>query len=148
MPIAAFKKADGEKWWPIKKSGGRKAERAVPEQSSAHAGLLSVSRGGRTMKYSRRQLLSVSISTVALLAWSRLSWAQNYPARPVRIIVPFAAGGPSDVIARLVTLKLTENLGKQFYVENQVGAGGNLGMLNAARAPPDGSTILSATSEI
>jgi len=98
------------------------------------------------MKYSRRQLLAASISTVALLDWSRLSWAQNYPARPVRIIVPFAAGGPSDVIARLVAQKLTENLGKQFYVENQVGAGGNLGMGNAARASPDGYTILFATS--
>src|SRR5258708_40194877 len=106
MPIAAFQKADGEKWWPIKKSRGIKAERAVPEQSSAHAGLLSVSRGGRTMKYSRRQLLSVSISTVALLAWSRLSWAQNYPARPVRIIVPFAAGGPMAWVDRPVPAKL------------------------------------------
>src|SRR5262249_56980071 len=120
------------------------AERAVPEQSPTHAGLLAVSRGGRMMKSSRRQLLSASISTVALLAWSRLSWAQNYPARPVRIIVPFAAGGPSDVIARLVAQKLTENLGKHFYVENQVGAGGNLGMRNAARASPDGYTNLFA----
>src|SRR5262245_23409937 len=127
MPIAAFEGRRREMVADHHKSRGTKTERAVPEQSSAHAGLLSVSRGGRTMKYSRRQLLSVSISTAAL-AWSRLSWAQNYPARPVRIIVPFAAGGPSDVIARLVAQKLTENLGKQFYVENQVGAGGNLGM--------------------
>jgi tripartite-type tricarboxylate transporter receptor subunit TctC len=73
---------------------------------------------------------------------SRIAWAQAYPSRPVRIIVPFAAGGPSDVIARLVAGKLTENLGKQFYVENQAGAGGNLGMGNAARAAPDGYTIL------
>jgi tripartite-type tricarboxylate transporter receptor subunit TctC len=64
----------------------------------------------------------------------------------VRIIVPFAAGGGRDVIARLIGQKLTENLGKQFYVENQVGAGGNLGMGNAARATPDGYTILFVTS--
>jgi tripartite-type tricarboxylate transporter receptor subunit TctC len=74
-----------------------------------------------------------------------MATAQSYPTRPVRIIVPFAAGGASDVTARLVAQKLTENLGKQFYVENQVGSGGNLGMGNAARAAADGYTILLVT---
>ena len=69
-----------------------------------------------------------------------------YPIRPVRIIVPFAAGGPGDLIARLIAQKLSEGLGKQFYVENQGGAGGNIGMGMVARAPADGYTIMIASS--
>ena len=69
-----------------------------------------------------------------------------YPDRPVRIIVPFAPAGPVDVVARLVGQKLTERFGKQFFVENQAGAGGNLGMGNAAKAAPDGHTILFVSS--
>jgi tripartite-type tricarboxylate transporter receptor subunit TctC len=89
------------------------------------------------MKLPRRQFLHLAGGAAALPAVSRAAWAQSYPTRPVRIIVPFAAGGPSDVIARLVAQKLTEILGKQFFVENQVGAGGNLAMGNAARAAPE-----------
>jgi tripartite-type tricarboxylate transporter receptor subunit TctC len=69
-----------------------------------------------------------------------------YPDRPVHIIVPFAPAGPTDVVARLIGQKLSERLGKQFVVENQAGAGGNLGMGNAARAAPDGYTILFVSS--
>jgi len=98
------------------------------------------------MKLPRRRFLQLAAGAAALPMVSRRAWAQAYPTRPVRIIVPFAAGGGSDVIARLVAQKLTENLGKQFYVENQNGAGGNLGMGNAARAAPDGYTILFMTS--
>jgi tripartite-type tricarboxylate transporter receptor subunit TctC len=98
------------------------------------------------MKIPRRQFLHLAGGAAALQPVSRIARAQDYPMRPVRIIVPFAAGGPSHLIARLVAQKLTENLGKQFYVENQVGAGGNLGMGNAARAAPDGYTILVASS--
>jgi len=94
------------------------------------------------MKLPRRKFLHLAASAVVLPALSHVASAQAYPTRPVRIIVPFAAGGGSDVIARLVAQKLTESLGKQFYVENQVGAGGNLGMGNAAKAAPDGHTIL------
>jgi tripartite-type tricarboxylate transporter receptor subunit TctC len=68
--------------------------------------------------------------------------AQTYPDKPVRMIVPFAAGGPTDVTARLIAHGLTESLGKQFYVENVGGAGGNTGTVQAARAAPDGYTIL------
>jgi len=71
---------------------------------------------------------------------------ETYPSRPVRIIVPFAAGGPGDLIARLVAQKLSEGLGKQFYVENQGGAGGNIGMGMVARASADGYTIMIASS--
>lgn len=69
-----------------------------------------------------------------------------YPDRPVKVVVPFAAGGPTDVVARLITQKLSEKFGQQFYVENMAGAGGNLGMGAVARAPADGYTILFASS--
>src|SRR4051812_29438978 len=72
--------------------------------------------------------------------------AQTFPDRPVRLIVPFAPAGPVDVVARLLGGKLTERFGKQFFVENQAGAGGNLGMGNAAKAAPDGHTILFVSS--
>jgi len=68
--------------------------------------------------------------------------AQTYPDRNVRVIVPFGQGGPTDVIARIFAAKLSENLGHQFYVENIAGAGGNIGTAQAAKAAPDGYTIL------
>ncbi len=68
--------------------------------------------------------------------------AQNYPARPVRLIVPFAAAGPTDVIARIVAQKLSDSWGQQVYTENIPGAGGNTGVAMAAKAPPDGYTLL------
>jgi len=71
-----------------------------------------------------------------------------YPARPVKIIVPFAPAGPTDVMARLVAQKLSDSLGKQFYVENHPGAGGNLGMAVVAGAPPDGYTLLMVSSSV
>src|SRR6185436_13613703 len=72
--------------------------------------------------------------------------AQTYPNRFVRIIVPFPAGGPTDVMARLIGQKLSEKLGQQFIVENIGGAGGNIGMGNAAKAAGDGYTILFVSS--
>ncbi len=78
----------------------------------------------------------------AAVAWPLAASAQSYPTRPVRIVVPFAPAGPTDVFARLLIQKLSQSLGQQFYVENQVGAGGNIGMGNAARAAGDGYTIV------
>jgi tripartite-type tricarboxylate transporter receptor subunit TctC len=69
-----------------------------------------------------------------------------YPDRPVKIIVPFAAAGPTDVVARLIAQKLSEKYGQQFYTENMGGAGGNLGMAAVARSPADGYTILFSSS--
>jgi tripartite-type tricarboxylate transporter receptor subunit TctC len=66
---------------------------------------------------------------------------QAYPARPVRVIVPFTPGGPTDLFARLIAPKLAEQLGQQFYIENVAGAGGNIGAGRAAQAAPDGYTI-------
>jgi tripartite-type tricarboxylate transporter receptor subunit TctC len=99
-----------------------------------------------------QRLLGLVVGMAALIC-ADLGHAQNapaakdpYPIRPVRIIVPFAAGGPGDLIARLIAQKLSDGLGKQFYVENQGGAGGNIGMGMVARAPADGHTIMIASS--
>lgn len=72
--------------------------------------------------------------------------AQQYPARPVRLIVPFAPGGPTDVIGRFIAAKLAQSLGQQVVVDNRAGAGGNIGMGLAANATPDGHTILLVSS--
>ena len=90
--------------------------------------------------------------TAAVLAAAGLTQAipqalaETYPSRPVKVVVPFAAGGPTDVMARLIAQKLSESLKQQFYVENHPGAGGNIGMTLVARANPDGYTILVASS--
>jgi tripartite-type tricarboxylate transporter receptor subunit TctC len=76
------------------------------------------------------------------LAGAGKAVAQAYPSRPVRMIVPFAAGGPTDVIARIVAQKLSETWGQQIYTENVPGGGGNTGAAMVARAPADGYTIL------
>jgi tripartite-type tricarboxylate transporter receptor subunit TctC len=89
----------------------------------------------------RRAFLGLMTGAVAAQAVPRAAWAQSYPTKPVRVIVPFAPAGPADVLARLMTAKLSHSLGQQFYIENQAGAGGNLGMGAAARATPDGYTI-------
>src|SRR5262249_2893177 len=89
------------------------------------------------MNIPRRRFIHLAGSAAALLAASRVE-AQTYPTRPVRVIVPFAPGGPADIVARLLTQKLGERSGRQFFVENVAGAGGNLGMRAAARAAPDG----------
>jgi len=94
------------------------------------------------MTVSRRQFLRSAGSLAALPAVPRAAWAQAYPSRPVRMIVPFAPGGPTDVFARLIANKMSEQTGKQFYVENVSGAGGNTGSGRAAQAPPDGHTVL------
>jgi tripartite-type tricarboxylate transporter receptor subunit TctC len=78
---------------------------------------------------------------LALLLGAATALAQNYPGKPVRVVVGFAAGGPSDVIGRIVAQKLSEALGHQFYVENIGGAGGNTAAGQVARATPDGYTI-------
>src|SRR5205823_8590458 len=96
---------------------------------------------GDAMKLPRRRFLQLAASAAALPAVSRVA-AQTYPARPVRVIVPFAPGGPTDVFARLMAQKLSEQMGVQFYVENIAGAGGNIGAGRAAQAAPDGYTML------
>jgi tripartite-type tricarboxylate transporter receptor subunit TctC len=94
------------------------------------------------MPVSRRRALRLIAALGALPTASRVAFAQSYPTRPVRMIVPFAPGGPTDVFARLIANKLSEQAGKQFYVENLAGAGGNVGSARAAQATADGYTIL------
>ena len=92
-----------------------------------------------------RMIVRIAALSAAMLAASA-AFAENYPNKIVRIIVPFPAGGPTDVMARFIGQKLSERLGQQFIIENQPGAAGNIGMANAAKAPGDGYTILFVSS--
>jgi tripartite-type tricarboxylate transporter receptor subunit TctC len=94
----------------------------------------------------RRQFLKLVAAVAAAPAFSQRVVALEYPTRPVRIVVPFGPGGPTDIFARLAANKLSEQLGKQFYVEDIGGGGGNIGSAQVARAAPDGHTILFTVS--
>jgi tripartite-type tricarboxylate transporter receptor subunit TctC len=98
------------------------------------------------MKLPRRQFLHLAAGAVALPALSRVARAQAYPTRPVRIIVPAAPAGPTDILARLMGQWLSERLGQQFIIENRTGAGGNVGTEAGVRASPDGYTLLMVSS--
>ena len=86
----------------------------------------------------------VTLSVLALAIWPAA--AAGYPDRPVKIVVPFAPAGPTDVMARLIAQKLSDSLKQQFYIENHPGAGGNIGMTQVAKSASDGYTILVASS--
>ena len=94
------------------------------------------------MKLPRRRFLQLAAGAPVLSAVSRFAWAQAYPARPVRMIVPFPAGQASDSIARVIGQSLSERLGQAFVIENRTGAGGNIATEAVVRAPPDGYTLL------
>jgi tripartite-type tricarboxylate transporter receptor subunit TctC len=98
------------------------------------------------IKLRRRRFLQLSGAAAVLAAATPFARARAYPARPVRVIVPFAPGGTTDIFARLAAQKLSEQLGKQFFIENIPGASGNIGTAQAARAAPDGHTLLFAFS--
>ncbi len=93
----------------------------------------------------RRSLISSSLAAAAALT-PLASFAQAYPNKPVRMLVPFPAGGATDVLARALSIKLAEKLGQSVVVENRPGAGGTIGSQAVAQAAPDGYTILLATS--
>jgi tripartite-type tricarboxylate transporter receptor subunit TctC len=94
------------------------------------------------MKIARRRFLRLATVAAALPAASRLATAQAYPARPVRLVVGFPAGGSADIVARLIAQWLSERLGQPFVIENRPGAGSNIGTEAVVRAPPDGYTLL------
>jgi len=100
------------------------------------------------MNLVRRRFLRLAGAVAAAPMLPRRAGAQNYPARAVRAIVAYAPGGVTDVVARLIVGKVGEQLGRQFYVENLAGGSGNIGMGQAARAVPDGYTVLAAFSSL
>jgi tripartite-type tricarboxylate transporter receptor subunit TctC len=94
------------------------------------------------MKFPRRKFLHLAAGALALPAASPIARAQAYPSRPVRIIVPYSAGGGTDIIARLMGQWLSERLGQQFIIENRPGGNSNIATEAVVRAPPDGYTLL------
>jgi len=95
---------------------------------------------------SRRQFLRLAGAAAASAAGSNAAWPQAYPSRPVRLIVPFSPGGAVDIIGRIIAQKLSDSLGAQFYVENIPAGATNVANAMTAKAPPDGHTLLFATS--
>jgi tripartite-type tricarboxylate transporter receptor subunit TctC len=100
------------------------------------------------MKIVRREFLHLTAGAAALLFAPYVASAQAYPSRPVKLIVPFAPGGPNDIVARLLAQKFQEALGGTFIVENLPGGGGTIGTGNAANQPSDGHTLLVANHDI
>ena len=98
------------------------------------------------MTPARRRFLHLVLGAAGLAATTRIAPAQPYPARPVRWVVPFAAGGPAEILARLLGQWLSERLGQPFIVEIRPGAGSNVGTEAVVRAPPDGYTLLLVTT--
>jgi tripartite-type tricarboxylate transporter receptor subunit TctC len=94
------------------------------------------------MSVPRRGFLHLAGAAAVLPLVSKLAHGQNYPARPVRLISPFPAGGPSDLVGRLIGQRLSDRLGQPFVVENRPGGGGNIGAEAVAKAAPDGYTLL------
>src|SRR5262245_47991803 len=94
------------------------------------------------MKLPRRNFLHLAAGAAALPVISRISWAQAYPSRPVTLIVFVPAGGTPDIIGRLIGQSLSQRLGQSVVIDNRPGAGGNLALQAAARAPADGYTLL------
>ena len=93
------------------------------------------------MKRPRRQFLRLAAGAAALPAVSRFAWAQAYPTRPITFVVPFAAGGPVDAMARVLGERMRATLGQPLLVESVTGAGGSIGVGRVVRAPPDGHTV-------
>src|SRR5262245_8998736 len=98
------------------------------------------------MKFPRRALLHLMTGAAALRALPGIALAQAYPTRPVRIIVPFPAGGTADILARLIGQRLSDRLGQPFVIENRPGAASNVGTEVVVRAPADGYTLLLVTA--
>ena len=98
------------------------------------------------MKLPRRNFLHLAAGAVALLAISRIAWAQAYPTRPVRFVVGYAPGGAGDISARLLGQWLSERLGQQFIIENRTGASTNIATESVVRAAADGYTLLMSSA--
>jgi len=90
----------------------------------------------------RRELLRLASGAAIVSALSSIANAQTYPVRPITLVVPFAAGGPTDVVGRIVAERMRSSLGQPIIIENVSGAGGSLGAGRVARATPDGYTAV------
>src|SRR4051794_7660280 len=93
------------------------------------------------MTLPRRRLLKLAAAVLALPALPRVARAQSYPSRPITMIVPYAAGGPTDTVGRVVAERMRGELGQSVVLENVAGAGGSIGLGRLARSAPDGYTI-------
>jgi tripartite-type tricarboxylate transporter receptor subunit TctC len=98
------------------------------------------------LRLTRRRWIKLAGAMLALPAFARTTRAQSYPARPVRLVVGYAAGGATDITARLIAIRLSERLGQQFIVENRPGATTNIATEQVVRAPADGYTLLMSTA--
>jgi tripartite-type tricarboxylate transporter receptor subunit TctC len=98
------------------------------------------------MKLQRRTFLHLAVGAVALPVVSRMGWAQSYPSRPVRVVVAAAAGGPNDILARLIGQWLSERFGQPFVIENRPGGSSNIAAEAVVRAPADGYTLLAVST--
>jgi Tripartite tricarboxylate transporter family receptor len=121
---------------------------ALVPTAGAHSEIQSTSvcdpsyrRGGHIMDFARRQLLHLAAGAAALPVVSRIARAQTYPSRPITIVVPFAAGGSTDTIARVMAERMKSSLGQSVIVEDVTGAGGTIAVGRVARAAPDGYTL-------
>src|SRR3954468_3022680 len=108
---------------------------------------MPASRWNEAMKMRFVRALTV-LAAAALLMPGTVNAQEPYPNKPVKVIVPFAPGGPSDVTARIIFNEMSKNLGKQFFIENHAGAGANIGVTLAARSAPDGYTVLLSSSSL
>jgi tripartite-type tricarboxylate transporter receptor subunit TctC len=120
------------------RSAVRKSDYETPRRRSA----LSGHERRLVTQHPRRRILSLAAGAAALPAMSRMTWAQSYPTRPVRIVVGFPPGGGADTVTRLLGQWLSERLGQSFLVENKPGADTNIATEAVVRAPPDGYTLL------
>src|SRR5260370_18294155 len=108
--------------------------------------VLCIRYGRNVMSWCKRLPAAFAgVMAFALVGAAAANAEDKYPSKPVRMIVSFSAGGPTDTVARVMGAKMGDLLGQQFVVENRVGAGGNIGADQVAKSPPDGYTLLMAT---
>jgi tripartite-type tricarboxylate transporter receptor subunit TctC len=135
---------DGIPYFGVRPAGQARLAGCVAKEPIMR--LPEISTRATAMTLSRRRFLHLAAGAVALPAVSRVARAQTYPARPVRLIVGIAAGGGTDILARLFGQWLSERLGQQFVIENRPGGGGNIGTEVVVKSPPDGHTLLLANT--